>query len=516
VDPTAEAPLTAFYAEFTGEPTDYPTVLREKKLQVLQSSLNSDVIRLTAIWQSICRGDWRYRDYTWHELQEVLREVVADLPIYRTYVRTEENPGGSVRPDDRKYIEAAITAAREHLPPADGDLLDFLRALLMLEVRGGLEASFVLRFQQLTGPAMAKGAEDTAFYCFNRLVSLNEVGGDPGRFGVSVADFHAACAETQRHWPQTMLASSTHDTKRSEDVRARINLLSEIPERWCEAVQRWSERTQRHWREETTTGIPDRNAVYHFYQTLVGAWPLSTERAWAYMEKAIREAKVHTSWTDPNPEYEQAMQAFVEGVLADAEFTAELEAFVAALREPWYVSALAQTLLKLAAPGVPDTYQGTELWDLSLVDPDNRRPVDYDLRRRLLAELEGMVPEAIWVRRAEGLPKLYVIRQALALRARRPEFFGLRAGYTPLEARGAKAGHVVAFARGAGVVAVAPRLVMGLGGEWGDTAIELPAGRWRDELTGDTLEIGEGGTIGLGELLRRFPVALLAREDAAV
>ncbi len=523
VDPAGEAPLTACYAEFTGEPTDYGSIVREKKLLVLRSTLNSDVNRLTAIWLTICRSHWRYRDYTWNELQEALCEVIACFPVYRTYVRVADPAGALVRPDDRRAIEEALAAAREHRPPSDADLLDFLGALLTLQVpqvRGepsspsselasDLVPDFVLRFQQLTGPAMAKGAEDTAFYCFNRLVALNEVGGDPGRFGSSVEDFHMACAVNQRQWPQTMLASSTHDTKRSEDVRTRISLLAEIPDRWCATAHRWRDRNQQHWRDAE----PDRNAEYLFYQTLVGAWPLALERAWAYMEKAIREAKTHTSWTAPNPEYEQAMKTFVEGALGDREFVADLEAFVAELREPWYVSALAQALLKLAAPGVPDIYQGTELWDLSLVDPDNRRPVDYNLRRRLLAELEGATPEAIWERRAEGLPKLYLIRQALALRARRPELFGLRSTYQPLLARGARAGHVVAFARGTAVVAVAPRLVIGLGGDWADTVLELPDGRWRSELTDDALETPEGGAVALGELLRRFPVALLARED---
>lgn len=506
VDPAGEDPLTTFYAEFTGQPIDYPALVREKKQLVLRETLGSDVIRLTALWLDICQRHWRYRDYTRHELQEVLREVIAVFPIYRTYVQAE---AGSVREDDLRTIVEAIETARRQRPDLDADLFTFLADLLLLRIRGDLETELVMRFQQLTGPAMAKGAEDTAFYCFNRLISLNEVGGDPAHFGTSVEAFHAACATTQLHWPQTMLTTSTHDTKRSEDVRARISLLSEIPERWSDTVRRWAEYNERH----RTVDFPDRNAEYLLYQTLVGAWPIDAERATAYMEKASREAKLYTSWTDPQPDYERALRAFVESALADQEFVADLQRFVDSLTTPGWITSLSQTLLKLTAPGVPDIYQGTEIWDLSLVDPDNRRPVDYDLRRSLLAELDSTTIEDIWARRDKGLPKLWLIRQTLALRRRRPELFGPRATYQPLAARGTKAAHVVAFVRSGEVVTVAPRLVLNLGGdhtEWDDTTLELPAGRWQNELTGDTVE---GGTVALANLLGRFPVALLTRED---
>jgi (1->4)-alpha-D-glucan 1-alpha-D-glucosylmutase len=370
-----------------------------------------------------------------------------------------------------------------------------------------LETELVMRFQQLTGSTMAKGVEDTAFYTFNRLISLNEVGGDPGRFGTSLEVFHQACLEAQQHRPRGMLATSTHDTKRSEDVRVRIHLLAEIPARWGKAVQRWAALNERHRR----AGWPDRNTEYLLYQTLVGAWPLGVDRAIAYMEKAIREAKVHTSWTKMNQPYEEAVRAFVADVLADRAFTADLEAFVSPLVEPGRVNALAQTLLKCTAPGVPDFYQGSELWELSLVDPDNRRPVDYDLRRQRLAALEGLTPEAIWARIDEGLPKLWVIRQALALRRRLPALFGPQGDYQPLGARGGQAEHVVAFARGGRVIAVVPRLVIGVNGDWADTTIELPRGAWHNELTGDEVR---GGAVRLAELLARFPVSLLVREEA--
>jgi (1->4)-alpha-D-glucan 1-alpha-D-glucosylmutase len=353
---------------------------------------------------------------------------------------------------------------------------------------------------------MAKGAEDTAFYRFNRLVSLNEVGGDPGRFGVSVEEFHRSCEEQQRRWPHTMLASSTHDTKRSEDVRARINLLSEMPGTWAAAVRRWSAMNEKHRRN----GLPDRNAEHRFYQMLVGTWPLSVERALAYLDKAACEAKQHTRWTQRNPAYDQAAREYVAATMQDAEFMNDLEAFVAPLRELGFINSLAQTLIKLTAPGVPDIYQGTELWDFSLVDPDNRRPVDFATRRRVLTELESLSAEQVWLRRDSGLPKLWLIWRTLALRRRQPQPF--EAEYKPLAARGAKATHVVAFSRGDEIVTVAPRLVIGLAGDWSDTTLELPRGEWRNALSGKT---AGNGACRLADLLRTFPVALLARKDLA-
>jgi (1->4)-alpha-D-glucan 1-alpha-D-glucosylmutase len=354
---------------------------------------------------------------------------------------------------------------------------------------------------------MAKGVEDTAFYGFNRLVSLNEVGGDPSRFGVGVEEFHQACDEAQELWPRTMLATSTHDTKRSEDVRARLDLLSEIPERWREAVHRWAARNARHHRGEW----PDRNAEYLFYQTLVGAWPIETDRMLAYMTKVSREAKAHTSWTSPSETYDAALRAFVESAMADLTFTVDVEAFVAPLIAAGRVNSLAQTLLKLTAPGIPDIYQGTELWDLSLVDPDNRRPVDYAFRRRLLAALDRATPDEIMARSDEGLPKLWVIRQALHLRRLRPALFGADGAYRPLAAIGARSGHVVAFARGDGAITVVPRLLMRLEENWMNTTLELPPGRWRNTLAGDVVQ----GVVRLADLLARFPVALLSRIEAS-
>jgi (1->4)-alpha-D-glucan 1-alpha-D-glucosylmutase len=502
VDPAGGEPLTALYAELTGESADWTALVREKKLLVLGELLASDVNRLAEVFLEVCERHRRHRDYTRFELRQAIREVVACFPVYRTYARAEI---GEVSDLDRRYAGEAIEAAKAHRPDLSADLFDFFRDLLLLEVRGETESELVMRFQQLTGPAMAKGVEDTAFYNFHRLIALNEVGGSPGEFGLSIEEFHRLSAEAQRLWPAAMLATSTHDTKRSEDVRTRISLLAEIPERWGEAARRWFERNARHRRGD----LPDRNAEYLLYQTLVGAWPLSAERAAAYMEKATREAKVHTSWTRPNPEYEEALRAFVDAVLEDPEFVADLEAFVAPLIEPARISSLAQTLLKLAAPGVPDFYQGTEIWDLSLVDPDNRRPVDYELRRRLLADLkEGLTPEEILARMEEGLPKLWVIHQGLQLRRRNPEPFGPKGSYESLRAAGPRADHAVAFARRGEVAVVVPRFLLRLNGDWQGTTVELPPGRWHNELTGEEVE---GGERPVAELLARFPVALLGR-----
>jgi (1->4)-alpha-D-glucan 1-alpha-D-glucosylmutase len=503
VDATGERPLTELYTAFTGESGDYAALVREKKHQMLHELLGSDVNRLTGLFVEICEHFRRHRDYTRHELHEVLREVIACFPVYRSYVQAET---GRVSDDDTHYINEAVERAKGNRPELDEALFDFLRDLLLLRIQGTLETELVMRFQQLTGPTMAKGLEDTAFYCFNRLASLNEVGGDPSRFGVSIGEFHQACLEAQHLWPRAMLATSTHDTKRSEDVRARLHLLSEIPEHWGEVVRRWATLNDRHRR----SGWPERNAEYLFYQTLVGAWPIGVERMTGYMEKAVREAKVHTSWTNTNREYEDALRAFIESVLTDAEFLADLDAFVMPLVEPGRVNTLAQTLIKLTAPGVPDLYQGTELWDLSLVDPDNRRPVDYQLRGRLLAELHGATPEAIWARKQEGLPKLWVIHQTLALRRRRPELFGPQGEYQPLTASGVRAEHVVAFARNNAAVTIVPRLGLKLDGHWAGTTLELPGGQWRNELTGDDVC---GGMVRMGELLARFPVCLLSRQD---
>ncbi len=504
VDPSAEDVLTEFYAEFTGESVDYPAQVREKKLHVLRTGLASEVNRLALLLLDISEKHWRYRDYTLEELGDVLRELLAAFPVYRTYTRPEVP---SVSEQDQRYIEEAVGRAKASRPDVDPMVFEFLCDLLLLRGRGEAEIDFVLRFQQLSGPAMAKGVEDTLFYTYNRLVSLNEVGGNPHRFGVTAEEFHEACRATLADWPRTMTATSTHDTKRSGDVRARLHLLSETPDEWRDAVRRWSRNNERHRRDDS----PSRNDEYLLYQTLVGAWPIEADRAVAYMIKAAREAKTQTKWIEPSESYESALEGFVRAVLEDDAFVSDLQGFVAPRVLPGRINGLAQVLLKLAAPGFPDTYQGTELWDLSLVDPDNRRPVDYEIRRRLLEELPRLSPEDVMARMDEGLPMLWLLHRGLHLRRRRPRALGRDGAYTPLSAEGSKAAHVVAFSRGDEAMAVAPRWPLRLAGDWAGTTLALPDGNWTHVLTGDSFR----GTVPLEELLRRFPVALLEREEGA-
>ena len=486
VDPAGEAPLTAAYGAFTGEPTDYDDVAHEAEHLVLDRVLAADLRRLTNLFVRVCERERRYRDFTRPELAAVLGETMACFGVYRTYVR----PGEPVTAVDERTIAAALDEAMGRRPDLDTELFAFLGRVLRGELDGP-GAELCLRFQQTSGPVMAKGVEDTTFYRYNRLTALNEVGGHPGHFGGDVPTFHRQMAEAGAERPHAMLASSTHDTKRSEDVRARLALLSEIPDELAEAVERWSKTNDRHRRGED---LPDRNLEWLLYQTLIGAHPLPIDRALAYLEKATKEAKRHTSWIDPVPAYDDAVRAFVEGVLTDDEFVADLDAFVRPLLDPGWTNALAAQLVKLTAPGVPDIYQGTELWDLSLVDPDNRRPVDYDRRRALLAELEGMSRADAWARRDEGLPKLLVTRDALHLRRRLPDLFA-HGAYEPLAVTGAAAAHVVAFERGGRVATIVPRLPITLAraGGWRDTAVDLP---W-------------AGPVAVSDLLGDLPVALL-------
>ena len=312
---------------------------------------------------------------------------------------------------------------------------------------------------------------------------------------------------TARHWPNTMLTLSTHDTKRSGDVRARLNLLSELPEAWERTIHRWAEHNHRHKHD----GYPDRNIEHLLYQTLVGAWPIDVGRTQAFMAKAAKEAKVHTTWTDPDPDYERALDEFVTATLGDEAFVADLERFLSDhdLVELGRVSSLAQTTLLLTCPGIPDLYQGTEVWDHSLVDPDNRRPVDYDRRRQLLRTLSGGDAEGALARRADGGSKIWLIHRLLTLRRRQPALFGQESGYQVLPVSGSKAKHALAFSRTEGLAVVVPRLVIALKQEWADTAVALPDGRWVNVLTDEDVA---GGSAYVHHLCRRFPVAVLARE----
>jgi (1->4)-alpha-D-glucan 1-alpha-D-glucosylmutase len=500
-DPKAEAALTETYQRFTGETATFEELARTAKQEIMRTVLAADVERLTEQFVLVAERHRRYRDYTRSDLRDALRETIASFDVYRTYVRRGRQPDD----EDRARVEAAVGRAAALRADLDPELFRFLADVLLLRYDGDAEAELAERFQQVSSPVMAKAVEDTAFYRYLRLVSLNEVGGDPHRFGTSVAAFHERRAATE---PRSMLGSSTHDTKRSEDVRARLAALADIPAAWEDAVWRWAHRNEDHRRE----GLPDRATEYLLYQTVVGAWPLSADRLVAYLEKATKEAKVNTSWIDPVPAYDEAVEAFARAVLADDGFVADVEEFLSTsgLVEAGRRNSLLQTAIKLTAPGVPDLYQGTELWDLSLVDPDNRRPVDYDVRRRLLSEIAGLDAAAALARMDEGVPKLWLVRRLLRLRTERPELFAAEGGYQPLGATGPDAERVVAFLRGSGRLAVIGARFPLRGTLAAATRVVLPTGSWYD-LDGAPVDSAE---LEVPALLERFPIAVLVREDA--
>ena len=503
VDGNGLRELTGIYSDFTHEPVDFEAIAHDKKLNVEQEALGSEVNRLASLFVEICENNRDRRDYTRAEIRRALREVAACLSVYRTYVV----PGrDQIEELDRDEIANAVERAKKNRSDLDPDLFDFIADVLALRARGGLETEFLLRFQQFTSPVMAKGVEDTASYCYNRMIGLNEVGGAPERDDLTIAEFHEFCARMQAAHPKSMTTLSTHDTKRSDDVRARLAVLTEIPARWRAALSKWSKANAQY----KTGKLPDRNTEYFLYQTMIGAWPISAERLIAYMEKATREAKQQTNWTQPNREFEGALRGYIEQILQSKEFISDLEGFVGRVIVPGRCNSLAQTLMKCTAPGIPDTYQGSELWDLHLVDPDNRGPIDYEIRRSLLSELmNGMDVDDIVKRAAEGLPKLWVNYCALNLRRAKPEWLGAEADYVPMLAEGPKREHLVAYLRGSRVATLAPRWNLKLGGSWSGTTIELPPGNWKNVLTRDVVT---GGRQRVNALFQRFPVALLTRE----
>lgn len=559
VDAANRRALDALYSTFLGRRVVFRDLLYETKKQIMRSVLASEVNVLGGQLTRLASRQRRYRDFTRNALTAALIEVIACFPVYRTYIR----PDGNLSERDHAYIDAAIERAVRRNPASDRTIYRFIHETLTLtgytRENGGpdpQQIDFALKFQQVCAPVMAKSLEDTTFYSYTRLVSLNEVGGDPEQFGISVSAFHRQNAERLQHWRGSLLALSTHDTKRSEDVRARINVLSELPREWRTAVRRWSALNRRHKRGRARERFPDRNAEYLFYQTLVGAWPLEllyaadgtdhdalyadfVQRMHAYMEKAVREAKVYTSWIAQNEAYEEALHAFIDGALGQPEsnsFVREALPFIRRVAAIGMTNSLAQTLLKLTAPGVPDTYQGTELWDFSLVDPDNRRPVDFrrrvaaldTIRERLDRDGAEALAAELLAAHHDGRIKLYLVHRALAFRAAHRDLFGCDAAYQPLEASGSHAQCVVAFRRttsAGAVIAIAPRLTAQLSPEgepplgsiWEDTALAMrdPVGtRYRDILTGREVIIGErdgAPALLLCEALAVLPVALLER-----
>jgi (1->4)-alpha-D-glucan 1-alpha-D-glucosylmutase len=541
IDPAGEVPLLRLYRRFTGRLERYDEVLAAAKRRVTEVNFASELGVLASRFHALSRSHWLSRDFTLNGMRAALQQVIAAFPVYRTYVN-----GTGASAEDRRYIDWAVAQAKKRWPGIDTSIFDFIHGVLsgdLVEQSGYRRAAVVelaMRFQQLTGPVMAKGGEDTAFYRYVPLLALNEVGGDPGRFGLSVAAFHRNAESRARRWPQSMLASSTHDTKRGEDARARLALLSEMPQEWSRRVSLWARLNRLRRSEIEGEAVPSRNDEYFFYQTVLGAWPPDlalddtsgiadfAQRVQETMVKAVREAKERSSWSNPQPEYEAALGRFVAGALDGSRpnpFLADMSAFVARLARPGAINSLAQTLVKLTAPGVPDIYQGAELWDFSMVDPDNRGPVDWRRRRQLLGELVarlglGEVDRQAFAELAahwrDGREKLFLAWRTLALRAARPELFG-GADYVPLETSGTHAGRLLAFGRkrdGGWLVTVVPRLVLALVNDaamidWSDTAVALPEARWRNALA--DREIGaRAGPVAVAELLADFPVALLA------
>jgi (1->4)-alpha-D-glucan 1-alpha-D-glucosylmutase len=501
VDPAGAAPLAAYHADLTGEPADFAPVVEEAKREIVEHGQYAEVHRLVELLARICQDDVRLRDHTRRAFHEVVVELLVNFDRYRAYVV----PGEPAPTEAVAELEHVAELARRNLDEDQQETLDLVRDLLLGREAGTASRidedarhELIVRFQQTCGPVMAKGVEDTAFYRWFRLSSLNEVGGDPEHFGVSPEEFHAYSARLNDHWPRTMTTLSTHDTKRSEDVRARLSVLSEQPAAWVEAVRSW--RTQS---EDYRGPLLDGSTEYLIWQTLLGTWddgPLAEDRLQAYLQKAIREGKRHTSWTSPDSEYEEAVAAFATAVLGDTDLLESVRRFADAQAPYVRAATLGQKLVQLTMPGVPDVYQGTELVDLSLVDPDNRRPVDYQERIQRLARLDGGASPADLADE-----KLLVTSRALRLRRQNAEAFA--GSYRPLPTSN---GHAVAFARGDAVITLATRLPVALHrlGGWGDSTVVLPSGDWQDVLTGRA--VGSGAA-RIDELLAELPVALLAK-----
>ncbi len=535
VDTAAERTITSAFQKFIGHTMHFGHLVYAKKRLVMRLSLANDVNVLGAMFDRISEKNRWYRDYTLDALTLAVRETIACFPVYRTYLA----PDRPVSEADRAVIERAVAAAKRRNPALEESVFNFLRDILLFRFPENLDDEaraehihFVLKFQQTTGPIMAKGLEDTAFYLYNRLAALNEVGGEPQRFGLSVEGFHRHNRERQEKWPATMLSTSTHDTKRSEDVRARMAVISEMPEQWRRSLGRWRTLNRRWKGRLEESEAPDRNEEYLLYQTLLGSWPLEPYRELSdearadylariqqYMAKAMKEAKVNTSWVQPNEQWDAAVAAFIEKILDPSPRNRFLESFLPVAEEvarAGAINSLSQVLLKLTSPGVPDIYQGNEIWDFSLVDPDNRRPVDYQQRREMLDGLAGATPEELLGSWRDGRIKLFLTHRLLTFRRENPELFR-EGNYLPLNVTGEFADCCIAFARewnGQSIVVLAPRLSLRVGfppiGEaWRDTAVQMPEGfaGGEDLFTGTTTE--QGAALPLAQAIARLPFAVV-------
>ncbi|WP_446744322.1 malto-oligosyltrehalose synthase [Silvibacterium acidisoli] len=541
-----EKAFNTLYTQVLGRSSDPVEIIYRAKLQVMQNALSSETYVLTNLLSHLASENRRARDFTNNILETVIRETIACFPVYRTYI----DDRGQYTERDRAFIHHAVARAKHYNSDIDASAFDFLEETLLLHGREGEEIDqrelyFALKFQQLTGPVMAKGVEDTAFYVYNRFISSNEVGSSIQSFGLSIETFHAANAERLERSPDTMLGSSTHDTKRSEDVRNRLNVLSEIPQRWAAFVRR-AQRANAKFKRTLDDGriAPDANEEYMIYQTILGAWPwlMDTDedrknfvtRLKDYLAKALSEAKVNLSWINPNEEYLSAVHGFIEDILVTkgmrpAKFVKLLEDLLPAARLFGAMNSLSQVVLKATSPGVPDFYQGSEMWDLSLVDPDNRRPIDFEARDFALSTLEKTAAEqgAIWVcndvmnNLADGRVKLWATARTLAVRNRMPEAFR-RGNYTAVYSN--ESSDLIAFFRQNGnevALIVAPRftctLMQGkpnlpIGDAWGNATITLPGlenAELQNTFTDERVTVPEDGKMKVRDLLAHFPVAIL-------
>jgi (1->4)-alpha-D-glucan 1-alpha-D-glucosylmutase len=582
LDPRGIGHLREVYSRFTDHATAFADVLYQSKQTILSYSMASELYVLASQLVRISEQHRWSRDFTRSAIHRALREVIACFPVYRTYVRPSTQ---QVTLEDRRRILVAIRTAKRRNPQMSPAYFDFIAAVLLLEHPDGLSEEdrqqrlqFVQKFQQVTGPVMAKGLEDTAFYRWYPLASLNDVGGDPTLAGTSLEQFHRHNAQRLSAWPHTMLGTATHDTKRGEDVRARLNVLSEVPQPWRDAIGRWQGWNEPHRGEIDGAPVPDRNEEYLLYQTLVGTWPREpslsqqqdyVERIVHYMDKALKEAKLHTSWANPYEEYDRMVADFVRAILDRTKapsFLRDLDAFVRSVADAGWINSLGQCVAKMCAPGCPDFYQGTELWDFHLVDPDNRGRVDFTRRRELLDQLQRCAERDLSALAAELLAvwpderiKLFVMWRALRFRRERRELF-THGDYTAVPAEGPRGEHVCAFARqqgGSWALAIVPRLVAPLfRGEstaaegvtpttvlsaaaaatndrvpplfgpdgrfacwWRGTSLQLPSQAptiWHHEIVGAQYAAtmsSTGATLDLAQLFGDFPVAILeARE----
>jgi (1->4)-alpha-D-glucan 1-alpha-D-glucosylmutase len=535
VDHNAEGAITKIFKRFIGHSLHFGHLVYAKKRLVMRISLANEVNVLGTMVDRLSEQNRWFRDYTLEALARAVRETIACFPVYRTYLE----PGKPVSEEDRAVIERAVAAAKRRNPAIEESVFNFLRDLLLFRFPENLDeeqraahAEFVLKFQQFTGPITAKGLEDTVFYIYNRLAALNEVGGEPQLFGLSVETFHERNLRRQRDWPASLLATSTHDSKRSEDVRARMLAISEIPPLWGRSLQKWRTTNRRFKKQIDDAEAPDAGEEYLLYQTLLGTWPVDLDgapvpsagpkfiaRIQRYMAKALKEAKLNTSWIQPNENWDDAMQEFVARILEAGPRNKFLPAFLpvaAEIARLGAINSLAQTAIKLTAPGVPDIYQGTEIWDDSLVDPDNRRPIDYARRREMLTQIENVPANELMQCWPDGRIKMRLTQRLLHLRRENPELF--REGiYEPINFGGAFADCAIGFVRrdrDRAIIVIVPRLSSRvgfppIGDRWQDTHVVLPAGisNLRDVFSDRKVRV-ENSQLRLAVAMSQLPFAV--------